>query len=186
MEVKVNELSKKDKKELDKMMPNLSLYKLKSCIVNLLDKMDFKLIRKGDYQLMKKMVDRTDNYIENIRCLNKEVENLSISIDNVLDSLNIKEEQRRKNACKIGGLQASLNTQKFKNECLVKDNINLIAKIEDNKQELDKVKKEFEDTIKFKDAEIKMLRNKGKKNKNVEDYKNYFQCRKELEKRNGE
>ena len=36
--------------------------------------------------------------------------------------------------------------------------------------------------IKTKDAEIKMLRGKGNK-KNIEDYKNFVECRKELEKR---
>lgn len=184
MEVKVKELSKEDKKELDKMMPNLRWYKLKNNITNLLEKLDFKVISKGTYNCMKKIAERQDNYIENIRILNSKVGTLEDKIDLTLENLQIKEEQRRKNACKIGGLQASLNSQKVKNECLVKDNINLASKIENDRQEFETVKKELEDTVRLKDAEIKMLRNKGKKSKNVEDYKNYFECRKELERRN--
>lgn len=61
---------------------------------------------------------------------------------------------------------------------LLKYKVILENKIDENKNKMKL--KDLE--IKAKDAEIQMLRGKGKK-KNVEDYKNFVECRKELEKR---
>ena len=75
-------------------------------------------------------------------------------------------------------MQTSLNKEKNKTKELLENQVILENKIneKDNKMEL----KDLE--IKTKDAEIKMLRGKGNK-KNIEDYKNFVECRKELEKR---
>ena len=59
-------------------------------------------IRKNDYELMKKMVERQDNYVKQIMDLSKE-------LNEVKEELMQKEEQRRKLAGKIGGMQTHIN-----------------------------------------------------------------------------
>ena len=59
-------------------------------------------IRKTDYELMKKMVERQDNYVNQIMDLSKE-------LNKVKDELMKKEEQRRKLAGKIGGMKKYIN-----------------------------------------------------------------------------
>ena len=64
-------------------------------------------IRKNDYELMKKMVERQDNYVKQIMDLSKE-------LNEVKEELIQKEEQRRKLAGKIGGMKKYIN--RLKNE----------------------------------------------------------------------
>lgn len=64
-------------------------------------------IRKNDYELMKKMVERQDNYVKQIMDLSKE-------LNEVKKELEYKEEQRRKLAGKIGGMKKYIN--RLKNE----------------------------------------------------------------------
>lgn len=64
-------------------------------------------IRKTDYELMKKMVERQDNYARQIMDLTKELNELK-------ELLFLKEEQRRKLAGKIGGMKKHIN--RLKNE----------------------------------------------------------------------
>ena len=59
-------------------------------------------IRKNDCELMKKMVERQDNYVKQIMDLSKE-------LNEVKEELMQKEEQRRKLAGKIGGLKKHIN-----------------------------------------------------------------------------
>lgn len=59
-------------------------------------------IRKNDYELMKKMVERQDNYVKQIMELSKE-------LNKVKEELMQKEEQRRKLAGKIGGMKKYIN-----------------------------------------------------------------------------
>lgn len=59
-------------------------------------------IRKNDYELMKKMVERQDNYVKQIMDLSKE-------LNEVKEELMQKEEQRRKLAGKIGGMKKHIN-----------------------------------------------------------------------------
>lgn len=59
-------------------------------------------VRKTDYELMKKMVERQDNYT-------KQIMNLTKELNEVKEKLLHKEEQRRKLAGKIGGLQKFIN-----------------------------------------------------------------------------
>lgn len=147
--------------------------------------MKLKIVDKAKYELLERIAERTDNYLnqikndfEKIDSLNNKIEELENTIKIIINLFQEKENQRRKNASKIGGLQTSLNKEKTKTKELLKNQVILENKIneKDNKMEL----KDLE--IKTKDAEIKMLRGKGKK-KNVEDYKNFVECRKELEKR---
>ena len=123
----------------------------------------FKIVNKARYELLEKMVERQDNYIENIKLNNKKIDELKEKTNKILEDLKIKEDKRRKNASKIGGLKTSLNKEKTKTKELLDNQIILENKIneKDNKMEL----KDLE--IKTKDAEIKMLRGKGKK-KNIE------------------
>lgn len=59
-------------------------------------------IRKTDYELMKKMVERQDNYAKQILDLIKE-------LDKTKEQLLKKEEQRRKLASRIGGLKKHIS-----------------------------------------------------------------------------
>lgn len=64
-------------------------------------------IRKTDYELMKKMVERQDNYVKQIMDLTKE-------LNEIKEEITQKEEQRRKLAGKIGGMKKYIN--RLKNE----------------------------------------------------------------------
>lgn len=147
--------------------------------------MKLKIVDKARYNLLERIAERTDNYLnqikndfEKIDSLNNKIEELENTIKIIINLFQEKENQRRKNASKVGGLQTSLNKEKTKTKELLENQVILENKIneKDNKMEL----KDLE--IKTKDAEIKMLRGKGNK-KNIEDYKNFVECRKELEKR---
>ena len=147
--------------------------------------MKLKIVDKARYQLLEKIAERTDNYISQIKTdiqkidsLNNKIEELEVLVKNITILFQEKENQRRKNASKVGGLQPSLNKEKNKTKELLKHKVILENRIDENKNKMEL--KDLE--IKAKDAEIQMLRGKGKK-KNVEDYKNFVECRKELEKR---
>lgn len=147
--------------------------------------MKLKIVDKARYNLLEKIAERTDNYLnqikndfEKIDSLNNKIEELEDLVKNITILFQEKENQRRKNASKVGGLQTSLNKEKNKAKELLKYKVILENKIDENKNKMELKNLE----IKAKDAEIQMLRGKGKK-KNVEDYKNFVECRKELEKR---
>lgn len=147
--------------------------------------MKLKIVDKARYNLLERIAERTDNYLnqikndfEKIDSLNNKIEELEDLVKNITILFQEKENQRRKNASKVGGLQTSLNKEKNKAKELLKYKVILENKIDENKNKMEL--KDLE--IKAKDAEIQMLRGKGKK-KNVEDYKNFVECRKELEKR---
>lgn len=59
-------------------------------------------IRKTDYELMKKMVERQDNYAKQILDLIKE-------LNKTKEQLFKKEEQRRRLASRIGGLKRHIS-----------------------------------------------------------------------------
>lgn len=147
--------------------------------------MKLKIVDKARYELLEKIAERTDNYISQIRTdikkidsLNSEIEELKELVKNITILFQEKESQRRKNASKVGGLQNSLNKEKIKTKELLEDKVFLENTINEKNDKMEL--KDLE--IKAKDAEIKMLRGTGKK-KNVEDYKNFVECRKELERR---
>lgn len=147
--------------------------------------MKLKIVDKARYELLEKIADRTDNYIIQIKTdikkidsLNNKIEELEDLVKNITILFQEKENQRRKNASKVGGLQTSLNKEKTKTKELLENQIILENTINEKNDKMEL--KDLE--IKAKDAEIQMLRGIGKK-KNVEDYKNFVECRKELERR---
>lgn len=141
-----------------------------------------KLIDTYKQDFLEKLEDRVKGYLTQLSEQFKElkrrddkIDNLTNEIKEIKSILGEKEDARRKTASKVGGLQKSLNKERDKTKMLL-----------DYQMELEK---EFNNTreikdleIKTKDAEIKMLRGKDKK-RNIEDYKNYMDCRKELERR---
>lgn len=150
----------------------MARYKLKLVDTN---KQDF--LEKLEVRVKGYLVQLTEQF-KKLKEQDNKIENLTNEIKEIKDILIIKEESRRKNASKIGGLQTSLNKEKTKTKELLENQIILENKINENNNKMEL--KDLE--IKTKDAEIKMLRGKGKK-KNIEDYKNFVECRKELEKR---
>lgn len=125
----------------------------------------FKIIKTTEYELMKKSMERQTSYLTQIMDQFAEIKNMKEELQKINAMLKIKETKRRKSASKIGGLQASLNSQRQKNDVL-------LEMLKEKDVELD-----------VKEKEVEMLRNKGKRKKNVESYKNYFEARKELEKK---
>lgn len=144
-----------------------------------------KIVDTNKQDFLEKLEVRVKGYLtqlsEQFRKLKEQddkIDNLTNEIKSIKDILVIKEESRRKNAGKVGGLQKSLNTEKEKTKELLNYTSNLESVIQQKDEELEVKNLE----LKSKDAEIKMLRGKGKK-KDVEDYKNFIECRKELERR---
>lgn len=175
-----NDLTVKEKKKLSKMFPNLKKFKKKH-EKNSDSKFRLRIVDVNKQNFLENLVERTEKYLtqisdqfKKIEQKDDKIESLNHKIDVVLDNLQIKEQQRRKVAGKVGGLQACLNKEKTKTEKLLQDKINLENTIELKNLE-----------IETKDAEIKILKGKGEK-KNLEDYKNYNECRHELEKRKRE
>lgn len=125
----------------------------------------FKILKTKEYNLMKNMIDGIPGYTTQIRKQNEDLKNLQKELDLKSAELTQKEDKRRKLVAKLGGLQTSLNNCK-------RINNELIKKLEDIEVQID-----------LKDKEIEMLRNKGKRKKDIESYKNYFEARRELEKR---
>ena len=125
----------------------------------------FKVIKTKDYNLMKNMIDTIPGYTTQIRKQNIDLKKKKEELDLKIDELDTKEKQRMKLIAKVGGLTTSLKREKKKNQ-------NLIKELTDVTMELD-----------IKEKEIKMLKNKGKRKKDLESYKNYFEARRELEKR---
>ena len=147
--------------------------------------MKFKIVDKARYELLERIAERTDNYITQIKndikkidSLNTKIEELEFLVKDITILFQEKENQRRKNASKIGGLQTSLNKEKNKTKELLEHQVILENTINEKNDKMELKNLE----LKSKDAEIQMLRGIGKK-KNVEDYKNFVECRKELEKR---
>lgn len=125
----------------------------------------FKVIKTKDYNLMKNMIDTIPGYTTQIRKQNIDLKKMKEELDLKIVELDTKEKQRMKLIAKVGGLTTSLKREKKKNQ-------NLIKELTDVTMELD-----------IKEKEIKMLKNKGKRKKDLESYKNYFEARRELEKR---
>ena len=125
----------------------------------------FKIVKTTEYELMKKSMERQTSYLTQIMDQFAEIKNMKEELQKINAMLKIKETKRRKSASKIGGLQASLNSQRQKNDVLLE------------------MLKEKDIELDVKEKEVEMLRNKGKRKKNVESYKNYFEARKELEKK---
>lgn len=144
-----------EKMKLQRQMPKLPKQKEYKSL--------FKIVKTTEYELMKKSIERQTSYLTQIMEQFTEIKKMKEELEKINQALKIKEIKRRKSASKIGGLQASLNSQRQKNE-------ELLEIIEERNTELDLKKKE-----------VDMLKNKGKRKKDVESYKNYFEVRKKLE-----
>lgn len=129
-------------------------------------------VRKTDYDLMKKMIERQDNFSIQIIQQTQQIDTLKNQIELLTKENKKKEFSRRKSVGKTGGLTKQVNKLERKNKQLLEA---LSLKSEELKIQNKK--------IDFYRKEIAMLKNKGKKKKDIETYKNYFEARKELEKR---
>ena len=174
-------LTEKEKNKLSKMFPDLKKFKKKQEKERKTSKYRLKLIDVARLEFLEKLPQRLEGYLnqinqqfKTIKSNEESINNLSNKIDKIVEKLEEKEQQRRKSAGKVGGLTASLNKEKEKKEQLLHDKVTLENTIELKNLE-----------IKTKNAEIKILKGKGKK-KNLEDYKDYKECRHELEKRKRE
>ena len=135
------------------------------------------IIKKSEYELLKKAVATNDEYVKLIKINNQELANLSdstMSLSNeikiTLEKLHLIEMARRTNAGKLGGLTKALNKEKEKNEAL----LNTVNELEDT-IELQQLESEKKDT------QIKILKNVGKQ-KQMEDYKKLEELTKDINK----
>lgn len=95
--MEAKKLSFIEKLELKAMLPEIPKTKRKH----------FKIIRRSEYDLMKKTIARQESYLQQLR------EQFNI-IEEKDAKINDLEKRRRKNASKIGGLKKALN--KIKND----------------------------------------------------------------------
>ena len=135
------------------------------------------LIKRTDYELMQKMVDRQNNYLAQIKMNNEEIgklrdtnEDMVEAVKDTLNQLKQTKQARKKNACKIGGLTTSLNKEKNK----TKELLNTVNELEDTikLQQLE---------IEKKDVQNKILKNAGKQ-KQLDDYKKLEELNKDIQK----
>ena len=165
-----------DKLRLKAMMPNLKKYRRKYSD-GLKPEDNYVLIKRTDYELMQKMVDRQDNYLTQIKMNNEEIGKLRDTNEDMLDYINetlnqlkISETMRKRNACKIGALTTNYNREKKKTEEL----LNTVNELEDTLklQRLETDKKE---------VQIKILKNAGKQ-KQMDDYKKLQELNMDIQK----
>jgi len=133
--------------------------------------MSLKIVNRERYELLEKMAQRQDNYIEQIRLLDKKVQEnndkqafILGELDKINSELKLKEESSKKLASKLGGVKKSLNHQKEKNKIL-------LELVNNKDKELVDANKKLE------------LMQKLKRVPNLEDLKDYFENRKECERR---
>lgn len=176
MEKETKKLSWLDKLRLKAMMPNLKKYKRKYSD-GLKPEDNYVLVKRTDYELMQKMVDRQDNYLAQIKMNNEEIgklrdvnKDMVESVKETLEKLHLVEVARRKHAGRIGGLVTNYNREKKKTEEL----LNTVNELEDTirLQQLESEKK---------DTQIKILKNVGKQ-KQLDDYQKLVELSKDIEK----
>ena len=176
MDKEAKKLNWFDKLRLKAMMPNLKKYRRKYSD-ELKPEDNYVLIKRTDYELMQKMVDRQDNYLTQIKMNNEEIgklrdtnEDMVSMVKDTLKQLKLKEEARRKNASKIGALTTNYNKEKRKTEEL----LNTVNELEDaiKLQQLE---------IEKKDVQNKILKNTGKQ-KQMDDYKKLQELNQDIQK----
>lgn len=135
------------------------------------------IIKKSEYELLKKAVATNDEYVKLIKINNQELANLSDSTMNLsneikitLEKLHLIEMARRTNAGKAGALTNHYNKEKIKNKELEQRVSELEAAVELKELELEK-----------KETELKIQKNNGKK-KQMDDYKKLEELTKDIEK----
>lgn len=130
--------------------------------------MIFKIVNKARYELLEKMVQRQDNYIEQIKIINAKVKQLKDDNNKLIDLINNKNKDIKKLSGKIGGLTKNINL-KVKDNNLLKDKI----------RELKNINLNLKDQLVF-------YKKYGISNEKLEKFKDYTEIRKELEKRRKE
>lgn len=120
--------------------------------------MRFKIVDKVKYELMEKIVERQDNYIEQIKKANKE-------IDNLKSLLEIKNKSLHLLSSRVGGMSNSNQKKQTK-----------IEKLQDD------LKEAISENIQLKEN-LKFYQKYGKENPKLEKVKNYYLLRKEVERR---
>ena len=73
-----------DKLRLKMMMPNLEKYKRKYSD-ELTEEDNYVLVKRTDYELMQKMVDRQDNYLTQIKMNNEEIGKLKDTNEDMVE-----------------------------------------------------------------------------------------------------
>lgn len=176
MDKETKKLSWFDKLRLKAMMPNLKKYRRKYSD-GLKPEDNYVLVKRTDYELMQKMVDRQDNYLAQIKMNNEEIgklrdvnKDMVESVKETLEKLHLVEVARRKHAGRIGGLVTNYNREKKKTEEL----LNTVNELEDTirLQQLESEKK---------DMQIKLLKNTGKQ-KQMDDYKKLQELNQDIQK----
>lgn len=127
--------------------------------------MRLKIVDKERYELLEKMVQRQDNYIEQIKIRNKELEELAINNSKLSNLIEEKDLIIKKLRGRIGGLTKSNN---------IKINDNVLLKNQT---------KELKNCILNLQNKLNFYDRYGHKNEKLEKLKNYKEIRKELEKR---
>ena len=120
--------------------------------------MRFKIVDKVKYELMEKIVERQDNYIEQIKKANKE-------IDSLKSLLKIKNKSLHLLSSRVGGMSNSNQKKQTK-----------IEKLQDD------LKEAISENMQLKES-LKFYQKYGKENPKLEKVKNYYLLRKEVERR---
>lgn len=120
--------------------------------------MRFKIVDKVKYELMEKIVERQDNYIEQIKKANKE-------IDSLKSLLEIKNKSIHFLSSRVGGMSNSNQKKQTK-----------IEKLQDD------LKEAISENMQLKES-LKFYQKYGKENPKLEKVKNYYLLRKEVERR---
>lgn len=121
--------------------------------------MRFKIVDKVKYELMEKIVERQDNYIEQIKKATKE-------IDSLKSLLEIKNKSLHLLSSRVGGMSNSNQKKQTK-----------IEKLQDD------LKEAISENMQLKES-LKFYQKYGKENPKLEKVKNYYLLRKEVERRN--
>ena len=143
------------------------------------------IVNRVRYELLEKIAARTDNYIEQIRLVNsnlevqkEKTETLEFALKDFINSYNKKENERKKTASKVGGLQTSLNRQKEKNEAILQRTKDLEKQLKQKNVESEQNEKEITELKR----QLDFFKN-HRRAPSMEEYKNYIFRRKECEKR---
>lgn len=120
--------------------------------------MRFKIVDKVKYELMEKIVERQDNYIEQIKKANKEIDSLKYLLE-------IKNKSLHLLSSRVGGMSNSNQKKQTK-----------IEKLQDD------LKEAISENMQLKES-LKFYQKYGKENPKLEKVKNYYLLRKEAERR---
>lgn len=124
----------------------------------------YKIVKKSEYELLKKMAYRQEKYIEQIKINNRTISDNNKLFEELSFMLLKLAGDKRKLASRIGGLTKSLNCKK--------------REVEQLSDKVDSLK----DSLKESKEKVSFYKKYGGKNM-IEKMKNYIEIRKECEKR---